>query len=59
MVCFAFHFILYIVDEIRQLLMTSRDAKGKSYSPYSTFRVGAALLCEDGTTFTGIHAYHE
>ena len=24
-----------------------------SYSPYSRFRVGAALLCEDGSVFTG------
>jgi len=24
-----------------------------SYSPYSRFRVGAALLCDDGSVFTG------
>ena len=24
-----------------------------SYAPYSKFPVGAALLCEDGTVFTG------
>jgi cytidine deaminase len=28
-------------------------ASRASYSPYSKFRVGAALLCEDGTVFTG------
>ena len=57
-VCLVFHFILHIaiVDEIHQLLKTSCDAKRKSYSPYSKFRVGAALLCEDGTIITGIHA---
>lgn len=28
-------------------------SSGKSYSPYSNFRVGAALLTDDGQIFTG------
>lgn len=28
-------------------------AMEKAYSPYSGFKVGAALLCDDGTIFTG------
>ena len=28
-------------------------ASGKSYSPYSKFRVGAVLLTQDGQIFTG------
>lgn len=28
-------------------------AAENSYSPYSRFRVGAALLCSDGTIYTG------
>lgn len=28
-------------------------ARSKSYSPYSNFSVGAALLCKDGTIFEG------
>lgn len=28
-------------------------AKDKSYSPYSNFRVGAAILCKDGTVYQG------
>ena len=28
-------------------------ARKKSYCPYSSFAVGAALLCEDGEIFTG------
>jgi len=29
------------------------DAKEKAYCPYSHLRVGAALLCGDGTIYTG------
>jgi len=28
-------------------------ARGRSYSPYSKFAVGAALLCKDGKVFVG------
>jgi cytidine deaminase len=35
------------------LFAAAREAADASYSPYSHFRVGAALLCEDGTVFTG------
>lgn len=31
------------------------EASKASYSPYSRFRVGAALLCEDGSVFTGVN----
>lgn len=29
------------------------EAKEKAYAPYSNFKVGAALLCEDGSIYTG------
>lgn len=29
------------------------EARSASYSPYSSFAVGAALLCADGTIYTG------
>lgn len=29
------------------------DARAFSYSPYSNFKVGAALRCEDGITYKG------
>jgi len=36
-----------------KLFSLALDASRASYSPYSSFRVGAALLCEDGSVFTG------
>jgi cytidine deaminase len=33
---------------IRQLIKKAKEAKEFSYSPYSEFRVGSALLCEKG-----------
>jgi cytidine deaminase len=35
------------------LVAHARRAAGFSWSPYSRFPVGAALLCEDGTVVTG------
>ena len=35
------------------LIKKANDARSNSYAPYSTYRVGAALLCADGTVYTG------
>ena len=40
-------------DEIKELIRESCNAKEKAYAPYSKFKVGAALLTEDGKIFTG------
>ncbi|KAL4623771.1 cytidine deaminase [Arapaima gigas] len=40
-------------DSIRDLIQRSHQAKTLAYCPYSNFRVGAALLTEDGTVFLG------
>ena len=40
-------------DQLSQLLEAARQTALHSYSPYSHFRVGAALLTEDGRTITG------
>jgi cytidine deaminase len=39
--------------DLIELLDAARRAAEDSYSPYSRFRVGAALLCKDGTVITG------
>ena len=36
-----------------QLIEKAKDARKLSYSPYSNFAVGAALLCKDGSVFVG------
>ncbi|XP_003699246.2 cytidine deaminase [Megachile rotundata] len=38
---------------IQTLIKKSIAAREYSYSPYSKFKVGAAILCVDGTIFTG------
>ena len=37
----------------KQLIEKAEEARLHSYSPYSGFKVGAALLCSDGTVYTG------
>ena len=36
-----------------QLILKAKEARNLSYSPYSKFAVGAALLCKDGKVFVG------
>ena len=38
-----------------QLLQMANDIRERAYVPYSGFKVGAALLCADGTVFTGVN----
>jgi homotetrameric cytidine deaminase len=40
-------------DKMQQLLASARHAAENSYSPYSGFRVGAALRLSNGETVTG------
>ncbi len=46
-------FIWRLFLDIRELYDIALEASKQSYSPYSNFPVGAALLTEDGTVITG------
>ena len=35
------------------LIKAAKEAMQKSYAPYSGYKVGAALLCADGSVYTG------
>lgn len=41
--------------EIDELVAAAAAARGNAYAPYSKFKVGAAVLAEDGRIFTGVN----
>ncbi len=41
------------LKEYKDLIEAAIEAREHSYSPYSTYKVGAALLCGDGTIYKG------
>ena len=40
-------------ENFEKLIELALKAREKSYSPYSHFKVGAALLAEDGSVYSG------
>jgi cytidine deaminase len=42
-------------EQLDALSAAAREISESAYAPYSHFRVGAALLCEDGTTVRGVN----
>ena len=43
-----------IKDDVRRnLAKKALEMRKMAYTPYSHFKVGAALLCEDGSVYTG------
>ncbi len=39
--------------DYKEMIKLADEAKEKAYSPFSKFKVGALLIAEDGTSFTG------
>lgn len=39
--------------DAKELVKMAIEARSRAYAPYSEFHVGAALLCKDGTVYTG------
>ncbi|MBC8062170.1 MAG: cytidine deaminase [Clostridiaceae bacterium] len=39
--------------EVKELIIQAIKAKENAYVPYSNFKVGSAILTEDGTMYTG------
>ncbi len=37
----------------RELIEVAKEAMERAYAPYSNFKVGAALITDDGTVFSG------
>jgi len=42
-----------VSGQFDKLLKAAKEASLNAYAPYSGYKVGAALLCGDGTVFTG------
>ena len=42
-----------LADKDNELIMKAREAAKSAYAPYSGFRVGAAVLLQNGTIITG------
>ena len=39
----------------KELLALAEQARERAYAPYSHYTVGAALLCGDGSVYTGVN----
>jgi len=42
-----------VKKEYEKLIKEAEKARKKAYTPYSKFKVGAAVLCDDGKIFSG------
>ena len=42
-------------EKYRDLYVQALKASENAYAPYSHFHVGAALLCRDGSVYTGVN----
>ena len=42
-----------VKEKFKKLIKEAEKARKRAYTPYSKFKVGAAVLCDDGKIFTG------
>lgn len=42
-----------MMDKLSGLVIAAKEMRNKAYCPYSKYRVGSALLTQDGQVFTG------
>ena len=42
-----------ILLELKKLILSAKEAREFAYAPYSNFKVGAAVLTDDGKIYTG------
>ena len=47
--------IMVTETEREELLKTACEVRERAYAPYSEYRVGAAILTEDGRIFSGVN----
>ena len=50
---FVFCCFFFSEEPIQKLIQAAIAAKEHAYCPYSNFRVGSSVLCEDGSIFSG------
>ena len=44
-----------VSEEVMRLMKAAQDARQLAYCPYSDFRVGAAVLCQDNSIYSGMN----
>ncbi len=48
-----------MTDNKKKLLAAAKKARGRAYTPYSNFPVGAAVLASDGRIFSGCNVEND
>lgn len=44
-----------MTEKYAELISKAREVRENAYAPYSNYKVGAALLCKDGSIYTGVN----